>query len=256
MTPRSIGWWVAPLVIALVIAGCSSVVPAPGASPSGSNPSSSPTPATDPTAIPTAVSAPPSPSAVPSVAPPELEVACAATATVIATPAVRALADGVHIHFTNTSGGPVQFSIGDSTGLALLGDEVPAAGRTDVETLAPGGYRLTCGGSPVAFLIVDPDALHAPTARRCASEASGSIDHGSGAKGVSGSPVDIARTMIKGLRPGDLVEPGGYPEARGARLVRVIRGGDVIAVLVFESLATGRWLITATHLCSGTGLGI
>jgi len=189
--------------------------------------------------------------ASPVEAPSELEVACDGTRTDIGTPLVSTQPDGIHIHFTNTSGRALDFSIED-----VGGDGFPVVGGTFVYTFGPGSYRLTCGGTQTAFAVVDPDRLYAPAELGCASVTTGTADYVAGARGPRGSLLDVARTEFRGLEPGDVVEHAGYPQAAGNQLVRVVRHGEVVAVLEYTDDGHGGWLISVTRTCSGSNVTV
>lgn len=245
------------LVVAL---GCATIACAPSdraVSPSGS-------PATSPGASASALS-----SAGPATAaaspiegtadiPIELQVTCTGSATEIGTPRVRARPDGFHIRFTNTSGGALPFGIDDASGLPMLGDEVPAEGGAFVYALGIGAYRVSCGGAPTAFAVVDPDGIYTSTELGCGngSGTTGTLDYGQEARGPRGSPLDVARMELRGLEPGDLVERAGYPASDGDRLVRVVRDGQVVAVLAYADDGHGGWLIGTTRTCPGSRITV
>lgn len=211
-------------------------------------PSSSRQPSVEPSAVPTGVA----PSATVAVSPEEarsvLEVTCDGTDTVISAPVVRAQADGVHIQFANTSGRELTFGIADTFG----GEPIPVGGRTVVYTFGPGTYRLTCAEAMRDVVIVDPDRHYTPTACAENSGTIGMTDHVSGATGLRGTLVDVARAQLRGLMPGDVVERAGYREASGEQFVRVVRHGEVAAVLSYMDDGHGGWLIGQTRTCSGS----
>ena len=200
-----------------------------------------------PSAEPTAAASIATVAASPVEVPSELEVACDGTHTDIPTPLVRSQADGIHIHFTNTSGRTLDFSIED-----VGGDGFPVVGGTFVYTFGPGSYRLTCGGTQTAFAVVDPDGLYTPSELGCGGGTTGVSDYVAGARGPRGSLLDVARTELRGLQPGDVVEHAGYPQAAGNQLVRVVRRGEVVAVLGYADDGHGGWLLGGTQTCSGS----
>ena len=204
-----------------------------------------------PSAEPTAAASIATVAASPVEVPSELQVACDGTHTDIPTPLARTQPDGIHIHFTNTSGRALDFSIED-----VGGDGFPVVGGTFVYTFGPGSYRLTCGGTQTAFAVVDPDQLYAPAELGCASVTTGTADYVAGARGPRGSLLDVARTEFRGLEPGDVVEHAGYPQAAGNQLVRVVRHGEVVAVLEYTDDGHGGWLISVTRTCSGSNVTV
>ena len=238
--------WLPLVAIAVIVLGCSptavgSPTPSSSASAIASLSQTSTAPASD------------------VVAPAVLVVACDGIRTDVAIPRVRARPDGVHLQFTNSSGGDLAFSIDEAGGLALLGDSVPTAGGEAVETFAIGDYLVTCGGEGAPFTVVDPDHAYVPAQLTCAGDAggsgtSGSTDYGPGATGPHGSPVEVARLELRGLQPNDVVEPAGYPRAAGDQLVRVVRDGQVIAVVAYMADGSGGSLLGGTSSCAGSGI--
>ena len=234
--------------------GGRTIAPAPSRTPGATGLSTTaPSTAPQPSAEPTPVAALATAAASPAEAPSELEVACDGTRTDIATPLVRTQPDGVHIHFANTSGRTLEFGIDNSSGLALLGSSVPVEGGSYDYTFGPGSYHLACGGSGTTFAVVDPDRFYTAELL-CTDQFVGSVDNVGGARGPQGSLLDVARTELRGLQPGDVVEHAGYPQAAGDQLVRVVRNGEVIAVLAYASDGHGGWLITGTRTCSGSNV--
>lgn len=250
MNTRLIRACVSAGVLAVAIVGCAPVGPA--VSPPGSTaPSLTAQLSAEPTAVPSA--APGSDGSVD--APSELVVACDGTRTAIETPAVKAQADGIHVRFRNVSGHLVDFSIEDATGLGGLGDSVPAVGGTFVYPFGVGLYRLGCGGANMAFAVVDPDGHYTPADLACGTSGTvGSAEYGPDARGPRGAVLDVARLELRGLRPGDIVEAAGYPMAAGTRLVRVVRGGQVVAVIGYEDDGHGGWLTGTTRTCPGANI--
>lgn len=221
------------------------------------NPDVSPAPSTPArsSAEPTAAASIATVAASPVEAPSKLEVACDGTRADIPTPLVRAQADGIHIHFANTSGHELAFGIEDATGLALLGDSNPVVGGTFVYTFGTGNYQLTCGGTTASpFAVVDPDRLYTPSEVGCGGGTIGTSDYAAGARGPRGSLLDVARTELRGLQSGDVVEHAGYPQAAGDQFVRVVRHGEVVAVLGYADDGHGGWLLGGTRACSGSNI--
>jgi hypothetical protein len=127
-----------------------------------------------------------------------------------------------------------------------------------VATIQPGTYEIGCGGAPVAFEVVDPNGLYVSGDLACGDAGNsgtvGAIDYAPGALGMRGSPVQVARKALRGLRAGDLVERAGYPETTETSAVRVVRESRTVAVLGFETDGHEGWLLTSTQACHSTGL--
>jgi hypothetical protein len=240
-----IGGWLSVAILASGIVGCSPT----GATVSPRNSSGPSTPA-QPSAEPTAAASFATAAASPVEALSELEVVCDGTHTDIPTPLVRTQADGIHIHFANTSGRTLDVAIEEASGAALLGEAIPGVGGTHVYTFGTGSYQLTCGETLSTFAVVDPDRLYTPSELRCAGQSSSTVDYGEAARGPRGSLLDIARTELRGLEPGDVVEHAGYLHAAGNQLVRIVRHGQVVAVLEYADDGHGGWLIGGTRTCS------
>jgi hypothetical protein len=224
-------------------------------------------------AVTAAVTTSPSPSGPPSVGPTDatasspataspvsavavLQVDCDGSTVVIPTPRVKAAADGVHVHVTNASTGTIDYGIDDLFG-GGFGDSLPPEGGTFAYAFGPGEYRLSCGAATATFAVVDPDGFYTPAT--CSDPGSGTIgswDYAEGATGARGSLIDVAGKQLRGLKPGDVLEHAGYPEAAGAQLVRVVRDGEVLAVLTFTDDGHGGWLISTMRSCSGSDLTI
>jgi hypothetical protein len=72
-----------------------------------------------------------------------------------------------------------------------------------------------------------------------------------GAKGETSDPLEAARKGIQGfkLEADDVFERAGYPDTDVVR-VRVVRDGDVIAVVDLNDDGTGKWLYTGVTACT------
>ena len=243
--------WIATAILGCCVIACSSI-DRPVSPPTTRAPSPPSVPSTEPSP------ADASQGASPDDAPAELRVTCDGTATHIAVPRVRTRVDGIHVRFANASGQMLPFGVDDATGLAMFGDSVPVEGGAFVYAIGTGVYRLGCGGPAVAFAVVDPDGIYTSTDLGCGngSGTTGTVDYAETARGRQGSVVDVARLELRGLRPGDLVEPAGYPAAAGERLVRVVRAGRVVAILAYADDGHGGWLIGTTRTCPGAGITV
>jgi hypothetical protein len=245
---RSCGW-LSAAVLSIVIAGCSragaTVSPRNSAEPSGPAQLSS---------APTAMASFATTEASPVTAPVVLAVTCDGMHADIPMPLVRTQADGIHVYVVNTSGRTLDVQFEDAAGSPLLGDAVPEAGGAFIYTFGPGGYRLTCGTTPTSFIVVDPDRLYTPSELLCAVQTSSAVDHAPGARGPHGSLLDIARTELRGLEPGDDVEHAGYPRAAGDQQVRVVRAGQAVSVLEYADDGHGGWLLGGMRTCSGSNV--
>ena len=248
-----IGSFAVTLLAGVAVACTSGVASVPSTSTAA--PSSPPSP---PSATSSAASASPSaaPSPTAAISPVEtpavLQVACDGTRTAIVVPVVRAQPDGVHVRFDNTSGAVLDYSIED-----VGGDSVPVAGGSFTFTFGPGDYKLSCAKDLVSFEVVDPAGIYKAAA--CADPGSGTTgtsDYGQGATGARGKVLDVARRQVRGLVAGDVVELAGYPQATGDRLVRVVHGATVLAVLSYADDGHGGWLLVREHSCAGSHIRV
>jgi hypothetical protein len=191
--------------------------------------------------------------ALPDVA----RVVCGPGAPEVTTPAVRPQADGLHVEVVNETGMDLSFSILDERG-GGLGDDAPAGASAKVVTLPPGKVFVSCydpyAGDPseaprASFDAVDTDALWVSTRLECAMGFSGTSDYVPGARGEP-DPQAVAETALERYgKPGDLIEPAGYPENESPEY-RLVRDGDVLAVVELMSDGAGGWLEGEVNGCS------
>ena len=135
-----------------------------------------------------------------------------------------------------------------------MGDSIPGVGGTYVYTFGPGRYQLTCEAARSTFEVVDPEELYIPAELLCPAQLSSTVDYAQGARGPHAPVLDVARSQIHGLQPGDVVEHAGYPQAAGGQAVRVVRQGQVVAVVAYEDDGHGGWLMGGTRTCSGSNV--
>ena len=257
---------VGPAVVALAI----SVVGCGGASQGGGLPvSPSPSEAAVATGTPdpTPVVTPkptnkPEPSDEPVTPAPEpsgelvavLTVRCGDGAPELDSDRVRATRDGVRLRITGQKGWTLGMDYaGGGDGIDLKG-----GAQEVVRRLPPGDLTLNCGDNGQAeplpdrlVRIEDPDGWYRSMAigNAAGSCVSGEAMYVADARGSKESPVLQARKLLQGLRPGDVVQRGGYPADMG--LVRVVRDGQVIGVLRYEEDGHGGWLFGGSALCGG-----
>lgn len=172
---------------------------------------------------------------------------------------VVAQADGVHVAITNTGDVPVSFSVGE-----LGGDGAEPGERIKtVWQLPPAQAQIGCsvvsdGGTGVAssasLNVVDPAGAFVPAEFDCATVVGKSGSYPEGATGYTGDPVQIARDHVSGLEPDDTVERALYPESERP-VVRVVRGGSVVATVAFFDDGHDGWLVDTFERCDETSLG-
>jgi hypothetical protein len=181
---------------------------------------------------------------------------CDGQTTTLDTPQVRPQADGIHIVITNTSGIDLALEIRDRAG------ENATPGRREVVWPGePGTFELRCvdpadaaaaalpEGGYVEVEVLDPEGIYVPTELACDEVSGWYADFAPDAVGVA-DPVAGARDAHEWIRPDDVVELAGYPESE-TKLVRVVRDGEIVAVL--ESFRSGpdEWLETSGNACAG-----
>ncbi len=229
------------LVVAAVVAGCGR----PAAPPAGTGP---------PPRTPTQAQATPAPDQPSSGLPGEITVACGGGAPALGADRVRASADGVRFVVT----GPVGWVVGVTTDHGHESVQLSASPESITLRVPPGDAGISCADpslpeiGPAAPLVVeDPDGWYRPAepepaGGECLSMYATPVE---GARGVPGDPVALARIALTDLRPGDIVERGGYPVDTGT--VRVVRAGTVIGRLTYVADGQGGWLLVSSTMCDG-----
>ena len=132
---------------------------------------------------------------------------------------------------------------------------------------------VSCGASPSASTetaptVTAPAANGAPPqpAPESLAELTTTCDvhittmasYGEGARGARGLPVDLVRGDLERrdvLKPGDVVERFEDLSDRGVAKVRLVRGGETVAIYTLFDDEHGGWLIPTVEACSGIGLG-
>jgi len=154
--------------------------------------------------------------------------------------------------FEAEAGSSVEYSEGGGGG-----DSVPRGKSGHVGDFPPGKVRIGCEKPPVDGIDVDygavevVDGVYKPVELECEGgmAVSGGPQYAPEAKGKRGNLVQITRRSFSGyIRDGDTVELAGYPESRDYRIVRVVRGGGVIATVVYGREGKG-WLQDHYEAC-------
>jgi len=196
-----------------------------------------------------------------SVVPDVARVTCDGTTTALVTERVRPQADGVHILVTNTAVLPLALELRD-----LGGDNAPVGEHEVVWPIAPGVLELRCldpvrsaipSGGYAELDIVDPDGLFIPTELRCRGyeRVGWFADYGEDAFGTGGpDPVTATLEQTDAIRETDEVGLAGYLEAETPQ-VRVVRDGEVVAVISLIPDRRGGWLLESGEACTGAGFG-
>jgi hypothetical protein len=175
----------------------------------------------------------------------------------VETPAVKPQADGVHIQFVNETGKDLAFSIEDPSE-GGMGADTREGTSSQVVDLHPGTVSIACydafseDGSEVAktpLEIVDEDGVWIPARLTCAEAFSTHADYALDARGDP-DPLEAARGGLDSyMQAGDVVEPAGYPEGE-TPLYRLMRAGEVLAIVDLEDDGAGGWLPSTVTGCS------
>ena len=186
--------------------------------------------------------------------PTQVELVCGADGSMsLSSETVQAQPDGVHLDVVN------QF---DET-VSVEGFDANPGRSTWVFINGPGTMRLMCwpfsqhtsGQEPprVSLQIVDPQELYFDGSVGCEPEPSTTGDYAEEPVDHGPPPMEVAREVIDGLRPDDVLRLAGYPEQDRAGYV-VIREGEVVAAYGIVRFAGRPWTIWSGTACVGTDL--
>jgi hypothetical protein len=186
--------------------------------------------------------------------PPDVaELVCGEDGPRLLTPVVRGHADGVHVRVRNENNYPVEFDFevtrGDTGG---GGAEAPPGASVQVVPFAAEEVSLGCVAEAldrVELRVVDPEDELKAADPDC--EELRSADFATHLNdGEPRDPVALARRSLrgKGLRQTDHVEravslAGEFP------VVRVVRGGRVVAKVTFDDLRTN-YMSGTVEMCA------
>lgn len=194
------------------------------------------------------------PEALPDVA----HVVCQAKSPPqVKTPAVKPRPDGVHIQFVNETGNDQEFSIEDP-GEGGMGADARQGKSTHVVDLHPGRVLIACyDGSTedagevakTSLEVVDEDGVWVPARLTCRAGFTGQAGYAPDARGDP-TPFEAAqRALDRYVRAGDIVESAGYPDAE-TPVYRLVRAGEVLAIVDLENLGERGWLPSTVTGCS------
>lgn len=195
--------------------------------------------------------------AEPATALPQLaRVVCATDGTRVETPAVRPRADGIHVEIVNETGAERSFSA-TSAGGGGLGSGAPPGISKQVLDLEPGELTVACQdplageGASATVEVVDEDGVWVSTRLECDEVFNQVTDYIQGARGETSDPVAAAREALEGhgVEVDDVLEPAGYPAGAAAK-VRLVRAGEVLAVVDLVDDGAGKWLPSQLSGCS------
>lgn len=182
----------------------------------------------------------------------EVTVQCGPGAPVLSASRTRAWSDGVHFVVRGTVG----WELSGESPAGMDGRLLDSSAGSLALLIPPGSAEITCvdpsapgDRATTPLLIEDPDRLYystepGPTAGGCTT---GSASYGEDPRGIPGDPVAIARASHSFLRPGDVVERGGYPVEKGR--VRIVRAGVVLGHVTYSPDGHGGWLFESETLC-------
>jgi hypothetical protein len=175
--------------------------------------------------------------------------------TVLSDETIQPRPDGVHIKVINDYDEPVSVAGFDAN-----------PGVTDwVFSAAPGTMELMCwpfsqhssGGEPerIPLEIVDPIGLYVDGSLPCEGgiEMFTTVEWAEQPVNEGPPPLDVARGVIDGLRPDDVLRVDGYPEQDGGAVI-VIRDGTIAGRYGISRFKGKPWTITSGSACEGTGL--
>jgi hypothetical protein len=197
-----------------------------------------------------------------------VEVECREDGAKVLSPEVRPQADGVHIRVDNVTSQTRSVFVTYSTGGGVGGGAPPGVselqdpqGGTALPA-PPGPTLISCfdsraHGRPdikeVGLEIIDPEGLWTSTSLDCRAWVAGTPGFRADWKGEVGDPVDLARSHFEGLRPDDVIEQAGYPEATNV-VVRVVRDAEIIATIEYWPDGQGGWLQQTVSRCQAADI--
>jgi hypothetical protein len=183
-------------------------------------------------------------------------VICEPDGTRVETPSVKPQRDGLHIEVVNETGAHRTLSLLTADG-GGMGTGTPPGTSTQIVALGPGTLSVACTDPAVepeggeTLEVVDEDGIWVSDRLDCPEQFSSVADYVPGARGETSDPLEAARKAVEGygLDPGDVFEPAGYPDAETVR-VRLVRGGEPVAVVTLVDDGTGKWLVSTVDGCS------
>lgn len=171
----------------------------------------------------------------------------------VVTPEVQPVEDGVHLAVSSSTARDVQILEPERLLEWRVSLQAGETRRLVLPDLPPGTYRVYClPAAPEAYgslRVVDPDGLwHAPDLD-CPA---GALRVEFGVRGTAGlaDPIDAVRAFA-GVEPSDVVEYAGYPLASDG--VRIVRAGEVIALVRLDRAERGGWVVSSVESCPGSG---
>ena len=161
--------------------------------------------------------------------------------------------DGVHIRVINELDEPV----------SVAGFDADPGTTNYVFTGGPGTMELMCwpfsehgsGEEPdrLSLEVVDPLGLHVDGELPCEIESHSISEYFEAPVDEGPPPLDVARRVIEGLLPDDVVRVGGYPEQEGGSVI-VVRDDEIVATYGIRRFKGQPWDVIYGSACEGTGL--
>lgn len=161
--------------------------------------------------------------------------------------------DGVHIRVINEFDEPV----------SVAGFDADPGTTNYVFTGGPGTMELMCwpfsehgsGEEPdrLSLEVVDPLGLHVDGELPCEIESHTISEYFEAPVDEGPPPLDVARRVIEGLLPDDVLRVGGYPEQEGGSVI-VVRDGEIVATYGIKRFEGEPWDVISGSACEGSGL--
>lgn len=173
--------------------------------------------------------------------------------TTLSTERVQPQPDGVHIRVVNEFDEPVSVEGFDAS-----------PGTTNwVFSRGPGTMELMCwpfsqhgsGEEPprVPLEIADPRGLFVDGSLPCEITQHTIVEWAEAPVDEGPPPLHVARDVIDGLQPSDVLRVSGYPEQEGGSVI-VIRDGEIVAAYGIKRFEGKPWDVVSGSACEGTGL--
>lgn len=186
--------------------------------------------------------------------PTRAELTCAADGSAsLSTDTLQPQPDGVHIRVINEFDEPV----------SVEGFDASPGTTKWVFSRGPGTMELTCwpfsehgsGNDPsiITLEIVDPLGLYVDGSLPCEINSSTTVEWVEEPVDEGPPPFEVARKVIDGLGPDDVLRLDGYPEQEGGSVI-VIRDGEIVANYGISRFRGKPWNVTSGSACEGTGL--
>ncbi len=182
------------------------------------------------------------------------QLTCATGGTAaLSTDTLQPQPDGVHIKVTNELDEPV----------SVAGFDADPGTTNFVFTGGPGTMELMCwpfsehssGEEPdrLSLEVVDPLGLHVDGELPCEIESHTISEYFEAPVDEGPPPLDVARRVIEGLLPDDVLRVGGYPEQEGGSVI-VVRDGEIVATYGIKRFEGEPWDVISGSACEGSGL--